>query len=405
MSTAAAYRSRAAGPKDRGYEFGRLFATEIEHNVRWYGELFRATGRLDDHDVTRLGAAALEATGAWAPALQDEIVAIAAGASIRPELIGALNARTEILGYCRAINHECTVAVALGGVGSAPIATQTWDWHDALAAGWLVWTIEHPSGRVVHTLTEYGIVGKLGVCSSGLALLLNILRHTDDGNAIGTPIHVIARRVLDEAEDLNQALLLIGSAAPSASSAMTLVACEAGAKAALSVEVWPGGPAYVLPDKEGLLVHTNHFLDPRGAAGDREPILGPDSFFRYDVVRRGLSSPIDAPPDVIKIFRNHLGGAGAICCHPDPGAPVGERYATLATIDIDLEGCHLNVHPGGPCSHPRNSDEATANSSTTWTSSVPTPISSPGSTQKPSGSTSFFHMNPERAGLQSTPET
>jgi isopenicillin-N N-acyltransferase like protein len=363
MSTPA-YRSQAADPKHRGYEFGRLFATEIERNVRWYGELFRATGGLGDDEVTRLGAAALEATDMWAPALQDEIVAIAAGAGIRPELIGALNARTEILGCCRAIGHECTVAVALGGVGRAPIATQTWDWHDALATGWVVWTIELPSGRVVHTLTEYGIVGKLGVSSSGLALLLNILRHTDDGDAIGTPIHVIARRVLDEAEDLNQALLLIGSASPSASSAMTLVASEAGAKAAVSVEVWPGGPAYVLPDKEGVLVHTNHFLDPRSAAGDREPVLGPDSFFRYDVVRRGLSSPVDASPDVINILRNHLGGAGAICCHSDPEAPVGERYATLATIDVDVQNCILDVHPGGPCSHPRYADEATANSST-----------------------------------------
>ena len=358
-----AYHSPPASPIDRGYEFGRLFAAEINHNVRWYRELFRVAGQLDDNDIATLGAAALEATGEWAPALLDEIEAMAAGANIRLEVLGALNARTEILGCCRATGHECTVAVAVDAAGSPPIAAQTWDWHDGLAAGWLVWTIEHPAGRIVQTMTEYGIVGKLGVCSSGLALLLNILRHKDDGRAIGTPIHVIARRVLDEAEDLNQALLLIGSATPSASSAMTLVAVEAGETAALSVEVWPGGPTYVLPDTDGLLVHTNHFLDPRAAAGDQESVLGPDSFVRYDVVRRGLSVPTSGQPDVLRVLRSHLGGAGAVCCHPDPAAPTGERYATLATISVDVLGCALDVHAGGPCSHPHNLGELTANPS------------------------------------------
>ncbi len=63
--------------------------------------------------------------------------------------------------------------------------------------------IEHPDGQVVRTLTEYGIVGKLGVSRRGLGLLLNILHHEGDGRGIGVPVHVVARRVLDEARDLD----------------------------------------------------------------------------------------------------------------------------------------------------------------------------------------------------------
>ena len=44
-----------------------------------------------------------------------------------------------------------------------PVALQTWDWHEELASSFHVLCIEHPDGHVVRTLTEYGIVGKLGV--------------------------------------------------------------------------------------------------------------------------------------------------------------------------------------------------------------------------------------------------
>ena len=348
-----AFRSPPTTPRDRGYEFGGEFADEIGRNVAYYCDLFRVTGGLGDDDITVLGAEAFEATAAWAPDLADEIEAIAAGAGLTPELVAALNARTEILGQCRASDHECTVAVSLGPDGFPPVAIQTWDWHDALESGWLVWTVEHPSGRVVHTLTEYGIVGKLGVSSTGIGLLLNILRHDGDRGG-GTPIHVITRRVLDEANDLSEALLLICSAEPSASSAMTLVAVEGAEKTALTVEVWPGGPAYVLPNERGILVHTNHFVDSTAAAADQERVLGPDSFLRYEIVRRGLATATPTPGDVIRVLRSHLGGTGAVCCHPDPFAPLGERYATLATITVDVLAGTLDVHPGGPCSHPVN---------------------------------------------------
>lgn len=305
-----------------------------------------------ESDVERLGAAALDATASWAPSHAEEIEGLAAGAGIDAARVGALNARTEILGVCRAARHECTVAVALGDGGTQPTVVQTWDWHDEVAGGWLIWSINHPSGQEVHTLTEYGIVGKLGVNSAGLALLLNILRHNTDGREMGVPIHVIARRVLDEAADINDALSIIASARPSASSAMTLVAVEGSEQTALTVEVSPRGPAYVYPEPDGTLIHTNHFLDQRLAAGDEEPVLGPDSFIRYDVTRRRMHGGDHSPQTVITALTSHLGAGGAVCCHPDPQATIGDRYETLATVAIDLGAVRLDAHIGGPCTHP-----------------------------------------------------
>ena len=123
---------------------------------------------------------------------------------------------------------------------------QTWDWHDEFADSWLVWTIEHPDGHTVQTLTEYGILGKIGVSSAGLGLNLNILHHGHDGGPIQVPVHVLARSVLDSARDIGQALALIGGTPVSASSALTLTALDAGEPIALTAEVFPGGPRYVL---------------------------------------------------------------------------------------------------------------------------------------------------------------
>jgi isopenicillin-N N-acyltransferase-like protein len=112
----------------------------------------------------------------------------------------------------------------------------------------------------------------------------------------------------------------------------------------------PAGPSYVLPDADGVLVHTNHFLHPTALEGDREAELGGDSFLRYEILRRRLHTQRPANSgEVIGAMASHLGGAGALCLHRQPNAPLDESYATLATVDLDVVGGRLNARAGGPC--------------------------------------------------------
>jgi isopenicillin-N N-acyltransferase-like protein len=231
------------------------------------------------------------------------------------------------------------------------LAAQTWDWHLEMANSWFVWTIEHPDGRVVRTLTEFGILGKIGVSSTGLGIMMNLLHHETDGGDIGVPVHVISRRILDHAGDLNQALTLVGSARTSASVALTLIAAQGTDKTALCAELYPGGPGYHLPDERGLLVHTNHFLTLPAALGDCENSIGPDSFFRYEILKRALrNKQPTSTNDLFQTLNSHLGGGGAICCHPDEHGEFGDRYATLATVALDVARADMTVHEFGPCS-------------------------------------------------------
>ena len=48
-------------------------------------------------------------------------------------------------------------------------------------------------------------------------------------------------------------------------------------------------------------------------------------------------------------MHSHHGGSGAICCHPAPDAPFGDRWQTLATITVRPSRREMTVRRGGPC--------------------------------------------------------
>jgi isopenicillin-N N-acyltransferase-like protein len=344
----------ATAPGDRGREFGHARADSVRACWRGYLRFFEAGGLFGREQIEGWGDEALAATSAWAPELGEEIEGIAAGAGLTPEAVGALNARTELLArVARWRRGECSVLVALEAAGG-PLGAQTWDWHEELAATWLVWGLETAAGMRVQTLTEAGMLAKIGINSAGIAVLLNVLHHDDDAAMpLGVPIHVLLRRLLAESETIFDAVRLLANAPVAASSAVTLIAAEGGEETALTAELRPGAaPGYVLPDESGLLVHTNHFLSPAAVAGDREPTIGPDSLFRLELLRRGAARLRGTSPgrgEMLAPFESHLGGGGAICCHPEPGADLGDRYATLATVLVDPLHGRLRFADGGPC--------------------------------------------------------
>lgn len=348
------FRSTVAKPSIRGEEFGARYATKIAENIEVYHRLFLLSGRRSLEEVRRIADAYFTYVEAGFPSIAEEIRGIATGAGARLSDVMALNARTELLAICGVGSQtECSVVVTLNSRNGvdAPIGMQAWDWLSELSMGWLLWTIEAPDGHVVHTLTEYGMVGKIGLSSAGTGVLLNILSHDHDGTAsIGIPIHVAARSILDERENLNIAVGKITSAQMTASSSLSIISHVDGHATAFSLEIFPGGPAFHLPNERGHLVHTNHFLSLRGEAHDRAPKFGSSSFSRYEQIRRALhSKEIWNADDLLAMFASHAGGSHAICSHPIANANFGERSETLALVQLDLLAGVLRVRRGGAC--------------------------------------------------------
>ena len=357
----ARHHSAERTPGARGVTFGRAQKERIALVMNVYRRLFAVSAGLTGDDLRRLGSQALDRIAAWSPALLEEIDGIAHGSGFEVELIGALNARTELLA---ASAGECSTIACLGTatVSGSAFGIQTWDWHEELREGWLVWTIDHADGRRVETMTEAGIVGKIGVNASGVGVLLNILGHRDDHPPVAVPVHALCRRMLDEADGAVAALTMAASATMSASSAVTIVADDADGGVACTVEVSPAGPGFVMPDERGVLVHTNHFIADPGREADTMVREAPDTLLRLDHARRrvaAIEGPIDTE-DVLEAMDSHRGGAGAICCHPAQGAVFGDRWTTLATVVVEPARAELRVSAGGPCQRAAASTAAAA---------------------------------------------
>ncbi|MFJ3669512.1 C45 family autoproteolytic acyltransferase/hydrolase [Streptomyces sp. NPDC090106] len=334
-------------PRARGAEFGETWRERVTATADAYRELFARGGI---HDLTAPGARALAAVEEWAPYLAAEIRGIADGAALPAETVAAVNARTELLASTRT-GGECSTIVALRDGDDEPVAAQNWDWYAGHAANWLEWEIPHADGRRTTTLTEFGIVGKIGVNDRGVACLFNILHHRADTGAHGVPVHVVARRLLDEADTVTDALRIIGRAATGASTTITVVGGRGAGRSAVAAELWPGGPGHVLPDPDGLLLHTNHFLSRPGAHGDTEPRTDPDTLVRYEVLRRTLHARGRdlTGAEALAALSDHEGG---VCVHAPDGAD--DVFQTLAAVRIDFTARGLDIRPGPPCRRPRD---------------------------------------------------
>ena len=231
------FRSVAAGPKERGLEFGTAHRHEITATLSHYLELF-STLRMAPSDLVEVGGECLTAIGRYSQAAEAEIVGMAEGAGVDPAALAMINARTEILARYGPMRGECSTVAYLSRSVSVR-SVQTWDWHDSTRNDWLVWTIDHGNGVLVHTLTEFGILGKIGLNTSGVGVHFNILHHESDGGAIGVPVHILARTILDRASGIGPALAMVGSAQVSASTALTIVGADSFGASAITAELYP----------------------------------------------------------------------------------------------------------------------------------------------------------------------
>jgi isopenicillin-N N-acyltransferase like protein len=343
------FTSTPLPPRERGLELGERFAGEIAETAERYRLLFetRADGAFD---VDLWSERAWQAIRRVAPLHADEIAGIADGAGLSVERVAAINARTEILVAANPTGvNECSTVVSLPA-GGAPVAVQTWDWYDAMSDGWFTWTIPFEDGRELTTVTEFGMLAKIGVNDRGVGVMLNMLHHRNDIDAakrdeVGHPVHLLARAILDDAESADQAVELVSAPATSASTSLTVVDDRGSAA---SVELFPDGPGVVVPT-EGLLVRTNHFVSEAGEDGCLASTIGVSTRLRREHLLEVLG---DDPPataqEIMDAMTHHLADGG-VCRHPITENDPVLWHRTLATVAIDVVNRHLDVHEGGPC--------------------------------------------------------
>jgi isopenicillin-N N-acyltransferase-like protein len=349
------FTSSTSEPYERGVELGSALADRVAASVTSYQRLW--TWYDPGFDIEHWGSRALAAVREQAPRAGEEIAGIADGSGRTPEEIAALNARTELLALTGPYIPvtECSTVVSTAGA-RVPIAVQTWDWYPHMRDNWFVWSFETAAGRRVTTLTEFGVLAKIGVNDAGFGVMLNMLHHAaDDQTALGArarvgyPVHVLLRTLLEDCTTVDQARDLVSGLSFSASSAVTVV--DRGGDAA-SLETFPEGVGEVKPEA-GLLVRTNHFVSAEGEPGDLAGSVDDNSWVRRDHLVASLGDHVPTSAADVRAAMTHHDPAGPVCRHAvhrdDPDLV---ETATLATATLDVESGELTVLRGGPCGEP-----------------------------------------------------
>jgi isopenicillin-N N-acyltransferase-like protein len=334
----ATLRTDATEPRERGRVAGEALAGRAALCLGSYLPLFAAAGHGRD-DVRRFGTRVLERSGSWHPPLATEIEAFAAGAGLEPELVAALNGRTELLALA-----ECTT-VGRRASADGPWLAQNWDWYGDAPERCVVWSAAVEGARFA-TMTEAGILAKVGVSTRGIAVALNILYHSADGTGeLGVPVHLVLRRLLEDAASVEDAWDLVRDTPYSASSCITVVDAHGGGTC---FELSPAGVARIEPI-DGLLAHTNHFLDDGLARAEGEQ---PAEWLAGSEAR--LATALQAAPeevvDATAVLATHVSEPQAICRHDEPsGEPGRPLVDTVVALAMRPGVPELRIAAGRPC--------------------------------------------------------
>lgn len=344
-----AFVSSPSSPDQRGAQFGHRFAEDIHGTVNFYRKMFSALHGLRDADVDGLGARFARRLAEDAPQLLSEIAGMARAASVPMERLVAINARTEILAGASA--PECSV-IGVDGMRSAtgtPVLAQNWDWHPDLRQHLVLWTIHDDAGSMT-TLTEAGILAKIGRNDRGIAVCLNILSSSADGGANGMPIHILLRLLMQRCDGWSDVEQTLHQYTPAASSAISVASARDGVGGRMGTfEMSPAG-AHLIEPRHGLLLHTNHFLRLPNGYADKYRADWPDTVKRFDDLSSTLADRSAVTVEDIKsALRSHRAGEIAVCCHDDAAAAYPDRQATLASVMMDLGQPGIDVAPGNPC--------------------------------------------------------
>lgn len=348
----------------RGRQQGQAVRAQALHSRNTYARLFAHCG-IDWATACERALAYRPVIEALDPELMQEIGGLAEGCGLGLTEVLALNCRTEILppGFLGTATVDARLALASNRAAGLPDwlendaldpaaedgectamvvnptaaqdgqtwLAQNWDWLGRQRQALVLLETSAPQGTRFITLTEGGMLAKIGMNAHGFALGLNILRSHDDGRRPGVPVHVLLRHLLGfpSVAAVRQELERIGRTL-GFGAASNIPCADANGEVAC-FEVAPAGWAELRPE-QGVAVHTNHFvcdtlLDaqaPMGQTLSSQPRL--DTAGRH---ARNVPLGFDA---LQTFLRDESDGHLSICRSPDPALPPEGRVESVAGI-------------------------------------------------------------------------
>ena len=314
-------------PEEIGYQHGTKLRSRIEQNISFYESIFN----LETSKVRRLADHYKNEIINFHPKYSTEIEAIAQGADVEPFWIYALNARTEIINR---LVDECTAVY----FKNSALLGQNWDWLRESEDLAVVLRIKLQNGLKILTMTEPGIIGKIGLNNYGLGVCLNYLNI--DKDSFGVPVHILLRNIL-ESRTIEGATRNIDPYDKGTASNI-LIGDKKGNYLDLELAI---ERTFFYRTLNPIFIHTNHYL-AEGFDNSVEEFAGSMSrFTRADTIAKNLSG---STKDEMKLI---------LLDSTDPELPICRKYSfvedfgilgTVTTILMDLKNKKLELTVGNP---------------------------------------------------------
>jgi isopenicillin-N N-acyltransferase-like protein len=297
----------------------------IQATFHFYSALFGGTSKA----IRDRGDRVLDRIAEFHLPYAELIDGLASSCGLAAGEVAALNARTELLHEAGLVHQECTSAF----IPTNSTLGQNWDWSRSLEPLMFLLRVNDISGHSFVTLSEPGIIGKIGMNSFGLGVCLNIL--PSKGYCDGVPVHILLRAVLDS-ECLEEAKDRIASAKLGSASSI-LVANHLGES--FCAEICGTSVSFTHHDKNPV-VRTNHFCDFKIPI----PALFLDSTSRLKRAQHLLKNEISGDPSPLESLFADQKQSDAKILSPffDSSDGLGE-VGTLATIIMDLKARRMSI--------------------------------------------------------------
>ena len=319
----------SGNPTERSKSYAEQLRTRIQQTYDFYNDVVFKHSELSDVEIYKRVNILISKTRAVFPNLISELECISESSNIPIQQIFLINARTEIL---NASVGECTsIAIPKNN-----LLAQTWDWIEEMENLMVILIVEKEDGSSFVTLTEPGMLAKIGINNYGISVGLNFLKskHSLDG----VPVHLLLRAILD-CTSLKKVREIVAQSNMGKSSYIP-VATSIGE--AVGFE-FSNDAMQELTPMDDVLLHTNHCLAPNMTS-----VPLPTSNQRYETTLANLRTDTNFNfATVDRILSDTSSSEAPVQAPYRPSESLGNlSVGTCATIIMELEKLRFSYRKG-----------------------------------------------------------
>ena len=330
----------SGGHFEMGQQIGEYLREELQGFVATSWDRIAETLKLRRETILNVIRQSTQFVRNWAPDLLDELSGAAHSSGLSFDDLMFLQIRNQLTAD---MDSGCTSFSLRNEQQQISLIGQNWDNDPALDPFTVVLTRRPADKPAFMTVTQAGLIAYIGMSEAGMAACLNSL--PAPSRAVGVPHYFTLRRAF-EGRSLDHAVTVIADATRAIPANIMLSTPDGPA----NLEVTIDAVNVLKPEKDEVLLHTNHCLHPNLASiNSKFPELiqsRPRLERMTNLLQTGVSCT--SIESLKTALQDHSGFPRSICRHAneDPGHGY---WKTVFSVIMSVDAGEMLVARGNPC--------------------------------------------------------